>query len=161
MSLNNEQRQNIVKVVESWYGTPYRGHSCLKGAGVDCGQLLKGVFVEAGHLPADIPLPKNYSLQVSQHRHDTEYIETIGKYMREITETEVQPGDVVVYKLGLAFAHAAIIKVWPEHIIHALERDGVTAGHGGKTQFSKNYKFSDLERKFYTLRDEFCDGASE
>ena len=150
MPLTEQQRQNIVKVTESWYGTPYRGHSCLKGAGVDCAQLLKGVFVEAGHLREDIPLPKDYSLQVSQHRHDTEYIETVERYMREIPESEVLPGDVVVYKLGLAFAHAAIIKSWPEHVIHALERDGVTGGHG------MNFKFGRLEKKFFTLKDEHC-----
>ena len=155
MPLTNEQREAIVKVAESWFKTPYRGHSCLKGAGVDCGQLLKGVFVEAGHLPADIPLPKNYSLQVSQHRHDTEYIETVGKYMREITEAEVLPGDVVIYKLGLAFAHAAFVVSWPEFVIHALERYGVTGGHG------MNFKFGQLEKRFYTLKEEFTEATTE
>jgi hypothetical protein len=155
MSLTDKARQNIVRVAESWYGTPYRGHSCLKGAGTDCGQLLKGVFIEAGHKFDDgIPLPKDYSLQVAQHRKDTAYIETVEKYMREVTEADALPGDVVIYKLGLAFAHAAIIKAWPEHVIHALEREGVTAGHG------MNFKFGRLEKKFYTLKDEFC-GSEE
>jgi hypothetical protein len=159
MGLSDKQREELVKVAESWYRTPYRGWSCLKGAGVDCGQLLKGVYIEAGHQFSDgIPLPKDYSLQISQHRNDTAYIETVAKYMREIPESEVKPGDVVVYKLGLAFAHAAIIKIWPEHVIHALERDGVTAGHGGEGKFGKNIKFSRLEKKFFTLKDEFCKG---
>jgi hypothetical protein len=153
MSLTDKERASIVAVAESWYGTPYRGHSCLKGAGVDCGQLLKGVYVDAGYFAADgIPLPLDYSLQVSQHRHDTSYIETIAKYMREIPESEAKPADVVVYKMGLAFAHAGIIKSWPEHIIHALEQGGVTGGHG------MNFKFGRLEKKFFTLRDEFCKG---
>jgi cell wall-associated NlpC family hydrolase len=149
MPLTSTQREHIVKVAESWYHTPYRGWSCLKGAGVDCGQFLKGVYAEAGFLPGDIPLPKNYSLQVSQHRKDTEYIDTVARYMREIPEAEVLPGDVVIYKLGLAFAHGAIVVNWPEHIIHALERYGVTAGHG------TNLKFGRLEKKFFTLREEF------
>jgi len=156
MPLTDKQRENIIKVAESWYGTPYRGWSCLKGAGTDCGQLLKGVFMEAGHRPGDgIPLPLDYSLQVSKHRRDTSYIETLEKYMREIPQSEVKMGDVVLYKLGLAFAHAAIIKIWPEHVIHALERDGVTAGHG------MNFKFGRLEKKFYTVRDEHCNGETE
>jgi len=79
-----------------------------------------------------------------------EYISIIEKYMREIPESEVKPGDVVVYKLGLAFAHAAIIVKWPEHVIHSLEREGVHAGHG------KNFKFGRLEKKFYTVKDEWC-----
>ncbi len=149
MPLTDLERQNVVKVAESWYGTPYRGHSCLKGAGTDCGQLLKGVYIEAGHRFDDgIPTPKDYSLQVSQHRRSSEYIDIVAKYMREVPESEAKPGDIVVYKMGLAFAHAAIIKSWPDHVIHALERDGVTAGHG------MNFKFGKLEKKFFTLRDE-------
>ena len=149
MGLSDAQRANIVAVAESWYKTPYRGWSCLKGAGVDCGQLLKGVYIDAGYFPSDgIPLPLDYSLQVSQHRHDTSYIETVAKYMREIPEAEAKPADVVVYKMGLAFAHAGIIKSWPEHIIHALERDGVTGGHG------MNFKFGRLEKKWFDLTTE-------
>ena len=92
MPLTDKERANIVAIAESWYGTPYRGWSCLKGAGVDCGQLLKGVFTEAGHQPADgVPLPADYSLQVSQHRHDTSYIETVMKYER-LPERACKPG---------------------------------------------------------------------
>ena len=150
MALSAKQRARLVAVARSWVGTPYRGHSCLKGAGVDCGQLLKGVFVEAGHKFDDgIPIRSDYSLQVSKHRKDTEYIDTVRKYMREISEAEVRPGDVVVYKLDLAFAHAAIVVKWPEHVVHALNRGGVTGGHG------KNFRFGALEKKFFTLRDEF------
>lgn len=150
MGLSIKQREHIVEVAESWYHTPYRGHSCLKGAGTDCGQLIKGVFMEAGHQPADgVPTPKDYSLQISQHQRSTEYMDTLGKYFREIPESEVLPGDIVLYKFGLAYAHAAIIKHWPDHVIHAVQRDGVTAGHG------MNHKFGRLEKKFYTLKDEF------
>jgi hypothetical protein len=150
MPLSDKQREQLKTVAESWCGTPYRGWSCLKGCGTDCGQLLKGIFIEAGHTFEDgIPLPKDYSLQVSQHRHDTQYIDTVEKYMQEINEADAKTGDVVVYKLGLAFAHAGIIIKWPEYIIHALERDGVVGGHG------MNLKFGRLQKKFYTLKDAF------
>jgi cell wall-associated NlpC family hydrolase len=151
MPLNEKERENVVRVAKEWYGTPYRGWTCLKGVGCDCGQFLKGVYMEAGHRPDDgIPTPPDYSLQVSQHRKSTEYIDIINKYMREITEAEVLRGDVVVYKLGLAFAHAAIVVSWPDHIIHSLERYGVCAGHG------LNFKFGRLDKKFFTVRDEYC-----
>jgi cell wall-associated NlpC family hydrolase len=152
MPLTDQQREHIVEVAKSWYGTPYRGWTCLKGVGCDCGQLLKGVFMEAGHRPQDgVPTPKDYSLQVYLHRKDTTYIDTIAKYFREISETDVKPGDVVAYKLGKGFAHAAIVVKWPEHVIHTLKREGVHAGHGN------NNKFGRLEKKFFTLRDEFCE----
>jgi hypothetical protein len=150
MSLSDNQRLHIIEVAKSWVNTPYRGHSCLKGAGVDCGQLLKGVYIEAGHqFPDGIPLRSDYSLQVSQHKHDTEYIDIISKYMREVPESEVKPGDIVVYKMDLAFAHAAFVIDWPHFIIHAINDPGVCGGHG------MNNKFGKLSKRFYSLRDEF------
>jgi cell wall-associated NlpC family hydrolase len=151
MPLTDAQRENIVRVAKEWYGTPYRPHTCLKGVGCDCGTLLKGVYTEAGHQPEDgIPTPEHYSVQTYLHRKSTEYIDIIAKYMREIPESEVKPGDVVVYKLGHAFAHAAIIVEWPKHVIHSLNREGVHAGHG------MNFRFGRLEKKFYTVKDDHC-----
>jgi hypothetical protein len=155
MSLTNTDRANIVAIAESWYGTRFAGHSCLKGCGVDCAQFLGGVYREAGYWCGDgIVLPTEYSLQIGQHREDPVYTDTLLRYMREIPESEVLPGDVVVYQTGLSFAHGAIIKTWPTHIIHALERDGVTAGHGLDSAFGK------LSRKFFTLKDIHCKGAA-
>lgn len=151
MSLTNTEREHIVAVAEEWYHTPFAGHSCLKGCGVDCAQFLAGVFREAGYWCGDgIVLPVKYSLQIGQHCEDAVYLAVLQSYMREISEAEVLPGDVVVYQVGLAFAHGAVIKSWPSHIIHALERGGVQAGHGMDTAFRK------LARKFFTLKDEHC-----
>lgn len=150
MPLSDKQREHIIQVAESCYGTPYRGWSCVKGAGFDCGQFLKYVYLEAGHnFPDGIPTPEIYSLQVAQHREDPTYRNIVETYMQEIPESEVKPGDVVVYKIGKAFAHAAIIKQWPNHIIHVLEHYGVTGGHG------LNHMFSKFPRKFFTLKNEF------
>ena len=154
MPLNDEQRKKIVVVAESWQGTPFAGPSCLKGAGVDCAQVLGGVYREAGYWCGDgIVLPDEYSLQIGQHAEDTRYIDIVGKYMREIPESEVKPGDVVIYKMGLAFAHAGIVKFWPSHIIHVTERNGVTAGHGASGALGR------LARKFFTLKDCHCKGV--
>lgn len=161
MPLSDEQRQKIVDEVKSWVGTPYVGHSAVKGpkGGVDCGQLIKAVYLATGHRPADgVPLPTDYSLEIWRHKADTTYIETVEKYMREIPESEVKPGDMVLYKMGHGFAHSAIVVKWPEYVIHALSQraGGVVAGHGGQGQFSTNIKFSRLEKKFYTVREEYC-----
>jgi hypothetical protein len=157
MPLTDKEREHIVEVAKSWYDTPYRSWTCLKGIGCDCGTLLKGVFMESGHRPGDgIPVPADYSPRVYLHRKDTQYIDIIEKYMREISEPEAKPGDVVIYKLGKGvWAHAAIIVEWPRHVIHCLEREGVHAGHG------MNHKFSRLKKKFLTLKDEFCQMSKE
>lgn len=145
--LNDEQRAAIVKETQEWIGTPYRGWTCLKGIGADCGQLLYGVFRNCGLVPV-IALPKDYSLQASQHQASTEYVDLVSTYFREIPEAEVKPGDIVVYKLGLAYSHAAIIIRWPDYIIQAIGRHGVSGTHGTKTPI-----FRTRARKFFTLKD--------
>jgi cell wall-associated NlpC family hydrolase len=129
--LTQEQREAIVKEARGWCKTPYRGWSCVKGQGADCGQLIYGVYRGVG-LVGELDLPKDYSLQVAQHRASTEYIDIVDRFFREIPEAEVQPGDIVVYKLGHAYAHAAIVINWPEHVIQAELRHGVSGAHGTK-----------------------------
>jgi cell wall-associated NlpC family hydrolase len=152
MPLSVEQRLRIVQETLSWRGTPYKGHACFKGphGGVDCGQLIYGVLLNCGHV-GHIDLPKDYSLQVSQHRASTEYVDLVSTYMRQISESEVLPADVVVFKLGHAYAHAAIIIDWPERIIHAFGAHGVSAAHGKKTP-----KFKHAPKLFFTLKDKYC-----
>jgi len=143
-----EDRARIVEEAKSWIGTPYRGWSCIKGpkGGTDCGQFLYGVFRACGLLPA-VDLPKDYSLQISQHRASSEYLDLVDKYFRDIPESEVQPGDLVVYKIGHAYAHAAIVVNWPGYVIQAEARHGVSGAHGSKSPL-----FRLAERVFRTLR---------
>lgn len=148
--LTHSQRAAIVTEALTWIGTPYRGWSCLKGAGTDCGQLIYGVFRNCELLP-EIELPKDYSLQVAMHRASTEYVDTVAQYCREIPEAEAKPGDIVVYKLGLAYAHAALIVEWPNFIIQAEARHGVSGAHGTKSPI-----FRRAERRFFTLKEEYC-----
>jgi NlpC/P60 family putative phage cell wall peptidase len=153
MPLTNEQRDAIVAETKSWAGTPYRGWSCLKGCGVDCGQLLYGIFRATGYIPEITDLPKDYSLQIAQHRASTEYVDLVATYMREIPESEVQPGDVVVFRLGFAYAHAGVVISWPEFIIHAIARHGVTGAHGKNEPI-----FRHADKLFFTLKEEYTQG---
>ena len=93
MPLSDKQRERIVEVAKSWYGTPYRGWTCLRGVGADCGQLLKGVLVEAGHMKVvDVDIPANYSLRAALHTESKEYVGIVEKCMREISESEGSDG---------------------------------------------------------------------
>lgn len=151
MPLTDEQRQRIVEEAKAWCeGTPYRGNTCIKGVGCDCAQLLFGVYRDAGFVSAETVIPQNYQMNVAMHKRDDTYIDTVRRFAREIPESDVKPGDIVLYKIGRGFSHAGIIVEWPEHVVHALAREGVHAGHG------KNWKFGKYERIFLTLKDEHC-----
>lgn len=146
--LTDRQREEIVRETLTWTGTPYRGWSCLKGAGTDCGQLIYGIY-RAVQLIPEIELPKDYSLQVALHRASTEYVDLVATYFREIPEAEVLPGDLVVYKLGLAYAHAGVIIKWPDYVMQAVGHHGVSGTHG-----IKNPRFRRNPRRFFTLKDQ-------
>lgn len=151
--LTDIQREAIIAEAKSWIGTRYKGWACLKGSGADCGQLIYGVYRACGFV-GELELPKDYSLQVAQHRASTEYIDVLDRFFRDIPESESKPGDVVVYKLGLAYAHAAIIVSWPDYLIQADLRHGVSGAHGTKLPM-----FRTAPRLFRTLRDEHCKGG--
>lgn len=160
MGLTDNQREKLVQEARSWWGTRYAGHSAVKGkrGGVDCAQLIRQVFINCGFQPDDgVPLRPDYSLQISQHRADTEYIDVVERYMREIPESEVKPGDVVVYHLQSAysFSHSGLIVSWPDEVVHANALDGVVSVHGTKEPMLRMSK-----KKFYTLRDENCGDKS-
>lgn len=144
--MTSEQREAVIKEAMTWIGTPYRGWSCLKGHGADCGQFLYGVYRACGLLP-ELTLPRDYSLEVAQHRASTEYVDIVKTHFDEIPESAVLPGDIVVYKLGLAYAHAAIVVSWPDFILQAEARHGVSGTHGTKTPLYRR-----VPRRFFTLR---------
>lgn len=147
--MTNEQRDAVVAETETWIGTPYRGWSCVKGAGADCGQLLYGVYRNCGLIPEMTELPKDYPLFIGLHRASTEYVDLVLKFFREIPESEVQPGDLVVWRLSgsKSFCHGGIVKSWPDYFIHAY-------GDSVKASSAKSrLRFRMSEKLFYTLKD--------
>jgi cell wall-associated NlpC family hydrolase len=145
--LTTEQREAVVTESKSWIHTPYRGWSHVKGAGVDCGQLLYAVYHNVGLIPEIVDLPKDYPLMIGVHRASTEYVDLVMTHFREIPEKEVQPGDVVVWKLtgSSSFCHGAIITKWPD-FIHAFG-DEVKQGNA-----KKRLRFLKAQKMFFTLK---------
>jgi cell wall-associated NlpC family hydrolase len=149
MPLNQEQRTAVVTEAESWLGTPYRGWSCVKRAGVDCGQLIYGTFYNVGLIP-ELTLPTDYPLFIGLHRASTEYVDLVLRFFREIPESEVLPGDIVVWRLtgSKSYCHGAIVKSWPSHFIHAFG-DCVKAGNA-----KSRLRFLKSEKLFFSLKDQ-------
>jgi len=141
-------RDDIVREAREWIGTPYHDHGTVKGrkGGVDCAQLIRLVFRNAGVIE-DIHIPY-YSPQHFLHSREERYLRTVQSFAREIDEAEALPGDVVLYKLGLAFGHGAIIidPGWPT-IIHAWSQAGcVCRGDGLQEMLGARWR----ERKFFS-----------
>lgn len=145
MPLTQEQRQKAVEVAESWLNTKYHPNAGVKGVGVDCCQFLVKVYHEAGLVP-DIDLG-SYSTTAHFHQKIGAYEAKIREYADQIAEEEVQPGDMVLYKIAHDFAHGAVVKEWPGTIIHAVNEAGVVYSHAAKERFIRS-----RPRMFFTLK---------
>lgn len=114
--LIEQQRQAVVAEAKSWLGTPYHHMARKKGVGVDCAMLPAEVYAACGMIPAqDVTFyPADWHL----HRGTQRYLERVLDYAQEINQDQVQPGDLVLWRFGRAWAHGAIVEAWPD-CIHA------------------------------------------
>jgi cell wall-associated NlpC family hydrolase len=127
----------------SWLRTPYHHMGAVKGAGVDCAMLLVRVFQDAGLVPQFDPRP--YDMTWHLHRSEERYLGFIVQHADEVYRPE--PGDIVVYKFGRAYAHGAIVIAWPE-IIHAH----MSAGNVELADGEKGWLFG-RPRRYYRVRE--------
>lgn len=140
-----DQRATICAEAISWIGTPFRHKADLKGIGTDCAGILVGVFRNAGVLPVDFKLG-DYNYQHALHHSEELYMAQMLRFMRRIEESEVQPGDVVLFNHGKTFSHSGIIIDWPR-MIHAV-RWGVCEADGLRDSAVQGRR-----RVFFTVRD--------
>ncbi len=113
------ERTRVDAVARSWLGTPYHHHAQIKGVGTDCAHLLIGTYAEAGLIENFDP--GYYAPQFFLHSKEERFLGWVQKFSREIPGSEAKVGDIVIYKLGLVYAHGGIIVApgWPHAIIHA------------------------------------------
>jgi cell wall-associated NlpC family hydrolase len=148
--MTDDQRKSVVTEALSWVGTPYRGWAEIKGprGGTDCGMLIKAVYQKCNLVPqGDLGIDMSYSLQVAQHRPDKTYFDLVLRYNHEIPESEVKAGDIVLFKIGHAYAHGGFVTEWPL-IVHAF-------AHGGVRMANANIhpKLYGITHKFFTLNE--------
>lgn len=121
-------RAAIVAEARDWLKTPYHHRQRVKGVGVDCAQLLIGVFSGVGLVaPFETDdYPRDWML----HREEDRFRAYVRQYADQIAVEEVLPGDVCLYLYGKCFAHGAVVVEWPL-IIHADSKFGaVTMAEG-------------------------------
>ncbi|AYO81574.1 hypothetical protein [Methylobacterium brachiatum] len=112
-----EGRSALIREARRWIGTPYHPGADLRGAGVDCGMLIVRVFVDAGLVPPFDPRP--YPQDWHLHRDDERYLGFVFDRAAEVARPE--PGDVIVFRYGRAYAHGGIVTAAePLTLVHAF-----------------------------------------
>lgn len=114
------ERQQVVRTAWDWLGTPYHHHARVKGAGVDCANLLCAAFagivgaVQLGNYPVDWHL----------HRNDERFLAELERCGARRVD-EARPGDIAVFRFGRCFSHGAVIVDDRPAYVHAYIGLGV------------------------------------
>jgi cell wall-associated NlpC family hydrolase len=116
-------RDDAIAEAKTWIKTPYHSGAKLKGVGVDCGQLLIGVYESAGIISRGDCEPGHYAFDWHLHRSEEKYLSWVKKYCDQI-DGEPLPGDIAVFQFGRCVSHAGIVLEWPR-IIHSYVGMGV------------------------------------
>ncbi|MCB4802638.1 cell wall-associated NlpC family hydrolase [Methylobacterium brachiatum] len=112
-----EGRLALICEARRWIGTPYHPGADIHGVGVDCGMLIVRVFVDAGLVPAFDPRP--YPQDWHLHRDDERYLGFVFDRAAEVARAD--PGDVIVFRYGRAYAHGGIVTAAePLTLVHAF-----------------------------------------
>lgn len=130
--LEKVQRQDVVREALEWLGTPFISEARVKGVGTDCAEFLIGVYVNAGVMqPFKNPhLPRQWHL----HATEEEYVKRLVPHVSEIWSDPL-PGDIALFHVKKAYAHAGIVVEWPHKIIHCAYRGGVQWGDASRDAF--------------------------
>jgi NlpC/P60 family putative phage cell wall peptidase len=126
----NEERAALVAEAQSWIKTPYHTGARIKGVGADCLTFIVCAYENAALIPPyQIPhYPPDWHL----HRKDERYLDGVREFCDEVSTPgvfsvdlkEALPGDVVMWRWGFSFSHAAIVTEWPR-VVHAYVRRAI------------------------------------
>jgi cell wall-associated NlpC family hydrolase len=127
------RRAAVVAEASEWIGTPFHHHAAVKGAGVDCLNLLAEVYRRAGVIEK-VAIP-HYPQDWHLHRDAERFLDGLRAHAREIAGPpdgpDPLPGDIALFRFGRCFSHGAIVVAWPR-LIHAnFMAKAVTWGDAG------------------------------
>ena len=162
--MTESERANVVREALSWVGTAFHHRGRVKATrdrdgrildkgGVDCAQSVYLIYRAA--LPARMPAIAAADLDYGQHWNlssataaEERYLAAVLAHASEIGEKAARPGDLALFKVGLAFAHVAIVMPpgWPK-VAHANAEAGVfMCDSGNQGPWARRAK------RFFTLR---------
>jgi NlpC/P60 family putative phage cell wall peptidase len=104
-------RAEIVTEARSWLATPFHHQAELKGVGVDCAGLLRGVCIALGLLPAEyrlLPIAAPY-VGYGTTPDGVRMQKACETFMTPIAIDEMQPGDAILIRWGRHPQHVALL----------------------------------------------------
>lgn len=149
---DKESRLKLIEVAKTWIGTPYRSNGLVKGlrGGTDCAMVLVGVYREACWVGPEFD-PRPYPPHWHLHKNEEWYLNHVQSFSVEINEVEVQPADIVLFKVGRVFAHGAIIVSWPLCI--AARAPGAVALEDVMRDNAGKHALARVEKRFFSLKE--------
>lgn len=126
------ERAAVAEEARSWIGTPFHHAARIKGAGVDCAQLLLAVFIGCGLLaePAIDPYPPQWFLHQDRER----MLEIVAPACeKRPVGAAPAPGDIMLFRFGRSVSHAAIVVDAGDHMtaVHSFFARGVVEDECG------------------------------
>ena len=112
------KRAHIVDSARAWIGTPYRHRASLRGEGVDCLGLVRGVWRDViGDEPEALPA---YTPDWAERLGEETLLRAAQAHLVEVAIQSARTGDVLLFRMGLGCPakHCAIVSQ-PGCIIHA------------------------------------------
>jgi len=113
--IDDVTRSRLVQEAMTWIGTPWMHRGTVKGAGVDCGQLLALAAHRVGAI--DWIDPGDYPADWMLHNSVSKFQATVERYAYKKSSLPL-PGDIALFNFGRCISHGAMIIEWPK-IIHA------------------------------------------
>ena len=124
---HESNRQRLIEELESWRGTPYRHRCAIKSLGVDCIGFVLASYKNVGaiklgaeSLPKYTPLWHYHSDEERLYR---EFKHRRKKNFKEVSMSEIEDGDLIMYELGRVVGHCGI--VFGDSVYQALSMVGV------------------------------------
>ena len=127
---SEESRRNkLCLEAARWIGTPFVAHGAIRGAGVDCVNLVGQILIACGHA-TDFAMP-HYAMDGGKHNRTSQlldYLDARHDFVRVSSATGViappqvdwtQPGDVLCFTIGRSSHHVGML-VRGKTFVHAL-----------------------------------------
>lgn len=140
-------REEVVTIAREWINTPWRHQASLKGVGVDCGGLIRGVGVEAGLMAIEGLMKfRGYGRQP----HEGMMEEACDAVMDRASMAH-ELADVLLMRFGTGDPQhlAIVVGVNPVYIVHAYAQARKVVEHRldavWESRIVRCYRFRDIE----------------